>query len=97
MTAVLKWAASESPGHEVGPAGPRRQFLPKREAQGSLFLDPSLNRSNLGMGQNLTARGPAGLSPCFHLPGQAVLGLPDFDPQPSGQIRDERVWERDPC
>ena len=35
-----------------------------------------------GMGQNSTE-----FSPCFHLPGQAILGLPYFDPQPFDLIQ----------
>ena len=34
--------------------------------------------ADLGISQNLTTRGPQVLAPCFHFPGQPILGIPYF-------------------
>ena len=47
-----------------------------------IFRDP--RNSDMGMGHFCKTRiWAADFSPCVHVPGQAILGLPKFEPQPS--------------
>ena len=46
---------------------------------------PSTVWNKMGMGQNRTTRRPQGFCPCFHFPGQAILWLPLFDPEPNAE------------
>ena len=58
---------------------------PPNAALQTQFLTKHSKQNAGGYGSKLIRQRTAGFSPCFHLQGQPILGLPYFAPQPDGK------------